>query len=227
MKRLAIVAFLGLAVGILMFPTTTALATFGLDPGKVYIDNLHPGSEADLTITVYNQNDQQTAFTVQARQPDYTEKGYEEFTHLDWITATPDQVTIGAHGKEKVQIVVVMPKDADYSGKKAEVWISVKEKNASGMIQIELASRLFISTRVEGATQLTQTPAVSSTGSVNISADAQKGTSTPAGTVSTNTGGPKGDSGSSISPWAVVGIVVGAIVVGGGVFVLVRKRQRA
>jgi len=205
-KFLALIVVLGLVAGVLLAPAA-AQAAFGIDPGKVYIENLFPGAEADIPITIYNQNDYEATFVVKAREPDYTETGYEAFPYLDWITVTPDQVTIGAKGQSDVLVVIIMPEDADYSGKKSEVWISFMEQETAGMIKIELCSRLFISTRTEVTDEA---PVVEDEGAVGITADAG-GAEPPV---------------SPFSPWAILGPVLGVLVVGGAVFFLVKKRQR-
>ena len=140
MKRfLTLIAVMGLAVGVMLIPTA-ALAAFGIDPGKVYVDNLYPGAEADYKITIYNQNDYEATFAITARGPDYTATDYEVFPYPEWITVTPDQATIKPGGQSDVLIVLIMPEDASYSGKKGETWISFKEQGTEGMIKIELCS---------------------------------------------------------------------------------------
>ncbi len=151
MRKILVGCIAGILASVLLFPPV-ALAKFGIDPGKVHIDNLYPGAEADVPITIYNQNDDATTFLIKARQPDYTETGYEPFPHLDWISIEPEQVTIAALEQSEVMVVIIMPGDARYSGKQAEVWISFKEEVESDtgeMIQVEIATRLLISTRVE------------------------------------------------------------------------------
>ncbi len=143
-----------MAAGLIIVPAT-ALAEFGIDPGKVHIDNLHPGSQAEVPIVLYNRNDEETAFKMAVRNPDYTDPGYEVFEHPEWITITPDRVAVSANGKAQVTVSIAMPGDADYSGKKAEVWISFMQSDAPGNIKLEVASRLFITTRTEPANAVT------------------------------------------------------------------------
>ena len=227
MKRfLALMAF-GLAAVVLLAPVAV-LADFGIDPGKVFVDNLFPGAEADYKITVYNQNDYETTFALKVRGPDYTETDYEPLPYLDWVTVTPDRVTIGAMKQSEVLVVVSMPEDAVYSGKKAETWISFREQETEGMVKIEIASRLLISTRVEvpeGAPAEipeeapVETPeeatVVQGNGAVGITAE-------PGGA---ETVSPEVEPG---FPWAILGSVLGVVLVGGAVFFLVRrKRQHA
>ncbi|TRZ52028.1 MAG: hypothetical protein D4S01_03650 [Dehalococcoidia bacterium] len=207
---------LGLVAGVLLSPAA-ALAAFGIDPGKVYIDNLYPGARAEFPITIYNQNDYEATFVVRAREPDYTaeDKGYDALPHLEWVTATPSRVIIGASDKDEVLVTVAMPEDADYSGKKSEVWISFMEEGTAGMIRIELCSRIFVSTRVEEPEKTeTETPAVEGGGGVGITAEAGEPGPVP----------PEAEPG---SPWAILGPVIGVVIVGGVVFFLVKRRQRA
>ncbi len=196
------------AVGLLLTPAA-ARADFGIDPGKVFIDNLYPGAEADIPIIIYNQNDYETAFKVRVREPDYTETGYEAFPYPVWVTITPEQVTIAPRGQAEVLVVIIMPEDADYSDKKAEVWISFMEHETPGMIKIEICSRLLISTRTEAEDE---TPTVRENGAVGITAEA--------GGVETVS--PEAE---PVSTWAILGSVLGVLVVGGGVFFLVKRRR--
>ncbi len=231
MKRFLALMVFGLAAGVLLAPVA-ALADFGIDPGKVFVDNLFPGAEADYKITIHNQNDYETTFAVKVREPDYTETDYEPLPYLDWVTVTPDRVTIGAMKQSEVLVVVSMPEDAVYSGKKAETWISFKEQETEGMIKIEIASRLLISTRVEVPEEApaevpeeapvdtpeeapVETPAVQGNGAVGITAE-------PGGA---ETVSPEVEPG---FPWPILGSVLGVVLVGGAVFFLVRrKRQHA
>lgn len=226
----------GIAAGVLLAPVA-ALAAFGIDPGKVFVDNLFPGAEADYKITIYNQNDYETTFAVKVREPDYTETDYEPLPYLDWVTITPDRVTIGARKQSEALVVVSMPEDAVYSGKKGEVWISFMEQETPGMVKIEIASRLLISTRVEEETEPAKPeavtaqpaeeteptkpsegavqPAVEGGGAVGITAE-------PGGAEAVS---PEVEPG---FPWAILGSVLGVVLVGGAVFFLVRrKRQHA
>ena len=123
MKRFFALMAFGLAAWVLLTPVA-ALAGFGIDPGKVFVDNLFPGAEADYKITVYNQNDYETTFAVKVREPDYTEIDYEPFPHLDWISIEPEQVTIDAHENSEIMVVIIMPEDAVYSGQKAETGLA-------------------------------------------------------------------------------------------------------
>ncbi len=214
MRLSKVLVAVGLAVGVLFAPTA-ALAAFGIDPGKVYVDNLYPGAQGEFPITVYNQNDYETIFVVKARTPDYTaeDEGYDALPYLDWVTVSPERVIISASDTGDVIITVAMPEDADYSGRKSEVWISFKEEGAPGMVQIELASRIFISTRVEEPTEPEPEVPVTGSGGVGITAEAGE----------PEAASPEPE---SRSIWVILGPVLGAVA-GVAVFFSMRRRKRA
>jgi hypothetical protein len=216
MRLFKVLVMIGLVAGVVLAPPVAALASFGIDPGKVYIDNLYPGARAEFPITVYNQNDYEATFVVKARAPDYTaeDQGYDALPYLEWVTVNPERVTIGASDKDDVLVVVAMPKDADYSGKESEVWISFMEEDTAGMIKIELCSRLFISTRVEKPSEAQPEPGVEGGGSVGIQAEA---------------GGaqPVSPEREGVSPWVIIGSIVGLVVGGGVAYYLTKRWQRA
>lgn len=233
MRRILVVCIAGVLVCTLLFPAV-ALAKFGIDPGKVYIDNLYPGAEADVPITIYNQNDYATTFLVRTSQPDYTETGYEPFPHLDWVSIRPEQVTIDAHKNSEIMVVIIMPEDARYSGKKAEVWVRFKEQekpDSGEMIQVEIATRLLISTRVEEETEPMKPEAVTvkpteETEPTKPSEGAVQPTVEGGGEVGITAEGGRNEEVASRFPWVVVGPVLGLIVVVGILFFLRRARQR-
>ncbi len=209
---------IGVVVGVLLAPAA-AQAAFGIDPGKVYVDNLYPGAQGEFPITVYNQNDYEATFVVKARTPDYTaeDEGYDVLPYLEWITVSPERVTIGASDTEDVLVIVAMPEDADYSGKKSEVWISFMEEGTEGMVKIEICARIFISTRVEEPTEPEPEPEVPTTGGGGVGITAEAGE--PAS--------PEAESASSFSPWVIIGPVLGIVVGGGVVFFLIKRRRHA
>jgi hypothetical protein len=216
MRLFKVLVMIGLVAGVVLAPPVAALASFGIDPGKVYIDNLYPGARAEFPITVYNQNDYEATFVVKARAPDYTaeDQGYDALPYLEWVTVNPERVTIGASAQGDVLVVVAMPKDADYSGKKSEVWISFMEEDTAGMVKIELCARLFISTRVEKPSEAQPEPGVEGGGSVGIQAEA---------------GGaqPVSPEREGVSPWVIIGSIVGLVVGGGVAYYLMKRWQRA
>ncbi len=224
MRLFKVLVMIGLVAGVLFAPAA-ALAAFGIDPGKVYIDNLYPGAQGEFPITIYNQNDYETTFVVRAREPDYTaeDEGYGVFPYLEWITVTPGRVIIGASDTGDVIITVAMPEDADYSGKKSEVWISFMEEGTEGMIKIELASRIFISTRVEEPTEAEPEPEVPTTGEGGVGITAEAAAPEPVAPEPE----PVSPEAAPLSTWVILSPLLGAVLLGVFVFLLVRRRRHA
>jgi len=222
-----------LVAGVLFAPAA-AQAAFGIDPGKVYIDNLFPGAQAEFPITIYNQNDYEATFVVSPREPDYTaeDEGYDALPYLEWVTITPERVTVAASDTGDVVVVVAMPEDADYSGKKSEVWISFMEEGTEGMVKIELCSRIFISTRVEEPTEpeAEPEPEVEETagGAVGITAEAvePEPVSPEEESVAPEEETVTSEAATSFN-WVILGPVVGVVLLGVFVFLLIKRRQSA
>ena len=234
MKLSLAVIVLGIAAGVILAPAA-ALADFGIDPAKVFVDNLFPGAEAEYKITIYNQNDYETTFAVKVRAPDYTETGYEPLPFPDWVKVTPDLITIGAMEQSEVLVIVHMPENAMYSGKKAETWISYEEQETEGMVKINIASRLLISTRVEEETEPANTEAATA------QPDEETEVTKPTEDAIQSTVESGDESGITVAqgeaemdppvatnrfPWAIPGSVLGALLASGVVFYLVRSKRQ-
>lgn len=206
---------LGLVAGVVLAPPAAALANFAIEPGKVFVDNMYPGGIAEFPITVYNTSDYEATYVVKVRAPDYTDTGYEPLPYLDWVTVDPGELTIKANGQANIKVTIAMPKDAVYPSKKAEVWVSFMEQaqgvTGGGLIQIELAARLLLSTTDELPSS-GGTATVEGGGSVGIKAEA---------------GGAESAPSKGVSPWVIIGSIVGLVVGGGVAYYLTKRRQSA
>jgi len=201
MRKLAI-AMTCAAIALFLFPVAT-LAGLGVDPGKVYIDNLYPGTKAEVQVTVTNQNDHEITLIAAARQPDYTTAGYEPLPYRGWVTCNPAEVAIPAGGKTKITVTIAMPQGAAYEGKQAEAWIGFVEKGSTSTAQIGV-TRLLISMRGSGASGVGAMPG--DTGGVSISAVPASQRASP-------------------TTWAVLAGAI-ALSSGAGAFWLLRKKPR-
>ena len=226
MKKIAIAVVLSIVVGALSAPTTLVLATFGIDPGKVFVDNLFPGSQAEFSLVIYNQDAATANYIISAREPDYTQEGYDALPYLDWIGFDQTAITVEGDSTALVQVTISMPENADYSAKRAEVWISVREAESEEMIQVELASRVMIGTRDESgpAPNPAAAPTIINSGSVGITAAGPPPTT--AGNPVNPPPPPVAGNSAGMSPWAVVGIVVFTLVGGTVAYLLINKRRR-
>ena len=218
MKRffVSILIAIGLITGTAIIPRAEVRAVFAIQPGKISINNMYPGGVADFFITVYNDANHQSTYTIKVRVPDYTEAGYEPLPYLEWVKVGPGDLTVAAGEQSDVEVTISVPQDADYSSKKGEVWVSFIEQapaTQSGAFPIEVVARLLINMldAAPGSAQpySTETPEI------------------VAGNGSNNTGAGKNVtlSKSSFSPWVIAGAVIGVITVAVLVFYLTRKWQ--
>ena len=118
--------------------------------GTVDIDGLYPGWSGTIPLKIVNGEDRgrQLFISVRLPQADKTKEGYEPlpFKYLDWVTVTQPSVFVAVGQTVTVPIDLTMPKDADYKGKQAEVRILVEDTTQTGLVQIALEARWFITT---------------------------------------------------------------------------------
>jgi hypothetical protein len=118
--------------------------------GTVDIDGLHPGWSGTVPLRIVNgeDRDRELAISVKAVQPDKVTDGYEPLPdeYLSWVTVTQPNVFVAAGSTVTVPIDLTMPKGADYAGKRAEVRILVEDTTQTGLVQIALEAKWFITT---------------------------------------------------------------------------------
>jgi hypothetical protein len=119
-----------------------------ISPGKVYISNLFPGSQAEWNLRIHNEKDVANDYSVYYKIPDYTEQGYEKLPSKfgKWVILD-SKITISPRSVGEELITIKMDKNDQASRKKYEVWIGVMDASQGGMIKTELCSRWFISTQ--------------------------------------------------------------------------------
>jgi hypothetical protein len=226
-----------MVAGLLISPAT-ALAGFGIDPGKVQIDNLYPGATAEFKIGVFNQQDYERTFSVVPRLPDYTEDGYDTFSNLEWISISPHEVLVQPFESAEVTIVILMPEKAEYSGKSSEAWISFKEKDDYNMVQVEIVSRVLINTReeivdedlipddsLENSFTPTEIPAL-------LTEESEPGKSeidnTPQTLKTDETSNPVqsiNNESKTQNTWIILGIAAGVLIIFEAIYLAVKKRR--
>ena len=123
-------------------------ADFGISPGKIYIENLDPGESASSTLTISNQGNTDIEFVISARNPDYTEAGYERLWNPDYVNSVKE-ITVPAKGSEQVNITISAPTESETELKKYELWIDVREKNPEELVATACDCRILISTTAE------------------------------------------------------------------------------
>ena len=112
-------------------------------PGKVVVLDLHPLSEADWYIKIYNGNPIPTSYLVSARYPDVPTEGYLSVptSFLPFVKVSKPTVVIESHSIETIPISVVIPANYKLPTKKFEFWLSVKEQGQRGFVQTETCTK--------------------------------------------------------------------------------------
>lgn len=136
---------IGVVLLTLLLPTVVLAAGFGISPGKVYINDLSPGESGSALISVCNEEDEGTTFTVSIRQPDYTAEGYEALWNSEYLTSD-EEVYVPANSSRQVELTISAPAGEATELKKYETWIDVREKSPEGMIATACAVRVLITT---------------------------------------------------------------------------------
>lgn len=121
---------------------------FGVYGSKVEFDGVYPGWSGTVSLTIVNGRDRDRLFAISVISPSNPQAGYEAFPwqYLYWITISQPTITVLKGGGFQVPITLAMPADSDYKGKKAEVRILVEDTTQTGLVQIAVESRWFIST---------------------------------------------------------------------------------
>jgi hypothetical protein len=118
-----------------------------ISPGKVTIENLYQGAQAEYTLRIHNGGRVPTIFQVTPRQPDGVRSDKLPWDCMDWVQIPQLAVYVPAKTTYEMPITVKMLKDTNLKGKSYEFWISVIDNGQNGMVQTELCSRWIISTR--------------------------------------------------------------------------------
>lgn len=117
----------------------------GFEPGKYTIENLLPGREADLLITLHSDRNTPIVFNLSYRTPSYTKDGYviapsEAEGWLSFATATP---ALEACERKGFIATLSLPEDAVVPDE-WEFWIAIKEAGQTSQVQTEGCLRVFV-----------------------------------------------------------------------------------
>jgi hypothetical protein len=120
-----------------------------ISPGKVMVDNFHPGARAEYPLTVHNGNDYVTTFGVGYRFPDNVADEYVKpsLDAQDWVIVADATPVMEPKETRDILIVLDMPEDSAVFAPRWEFWISVVDLSQEGMVRTELCSRWLISMR--------------------------------------------------------------------------------
>ena len=116
-----------------------------ISPGKLFVEGYEVGKTVELEIQVHNGNDSPTKFSVGFRFPDNLTEGYvKPMGASDWVRIKERFPTIGTHETYIAKIWLYMPAGTEPPGNKWEFWIGVIDQGQTGMVQVELCTRVLI-----------------------------------------------------------------------------------
>ena len=120
---------------------------FGIS-SEANLDNLCPGWSGTAVIKVVNGQDKERTIVVSARVSWQPDEGYEALPeeYLSWFTIVNDTANMGVGEVREVIINIDIPEDVDYAGKKAEVRIRADDVSQTGLIQMAVESKWYITT---------------------------------------------------------------------------------
>lgn len=149
MKRLAV-----LAAAMLLVLIATPVQGAIRDCAKVFVSNYSPGQEATYPIWIFNTGSEDATYHLSYSKPHYLEPGYLSAPDYvsEWVQFLENDITLKPDTSKRVNVVLVMPEDAQNFASKWEFWIKVKNVNQSGMIQVEEMSRWLITMAPESQT---------------------------------------------------------------------------
>lgn len=117
----------------------------GILPGKV-IKELVPGTIVQGTVTICNNSNEPTSFSVKYRYPDFTKDGYVKASSdaPTWISISDALPMVAAHSYKTITISILVPENVEVPGEKWEFWIGVIDQGQTGMIKAELCQRWLV-----------------------------------------------------------------------------------
>ena len=118
--------------------------------GRVRVDNIRVGqtysmeNNAKTPLRIENTSDFDLEVYIDLLIPKEHElvEGYEPIPATDWITLSEDTFLLPSHGNISTDVIINVPNEPKYAGKKYQVYIWSHSK---GTVAIGLRSKLLIS----------------------------------------------------------------------------------
>jgi hypothetical protein len=130
---------------------------WSLSPSEITVNGVRLGETARLSITLTNNRDSGVSFSLAATAPppESLRPGYEAIPDPGWVTLSPPQVRLDAGQQREVTAMLAVPAEGDWGGRSFECWLVAASQDL-GIIQLELNSRLLVSTSPAYTTDTTR-----------------------------------------------------------------------
>jgi len=119
---------------------------FGLYGSVIEFKGVYPGWKGIVPVTIVNGNDRDRFFTLNLTLSSKVKEGFEQFPeeYFHWISISQPTVNIPMGEVKQIPVTISIPEDTDYSDKQAEVRIIVADTTQTGLVQIALETKWFI-----------------------------------------------------------------------------------
>lgn len=126
MKRV----WVGLLI-IFLFAQTAFAGGLSTGFGEVLVENLplgkaySMGKEAKLPLIITNTSNNKVSLKIEVLLPQESElkRGFEPIPDINWIELSQKEFVIGPAQSAKTDVIISIPGDEQYLGKKYQVWI--------------------------------------------------------------------------------------------------------
>ena len=116
-----------------------------ISPAKLEINNAFRGASPEFVLKIRNGTSNTMKYVVSARNPDILEEGYS-LIPLSWVSFEKDKEIVVKAGEIKsFSVVVKIPKKLP--SKKLMFWLGVRDNSSSGMMKVELCSKILLNIR--------------------------------------------------------------------------------
>jgi hypothetical protein len=125
-------------------PAATSEDQTWLIPGKIQVKNTSLGDRIEQYITIHNGNNDNTAFSIYYRTPDYVENNFVTAPDVarEWLEISEESPVLAPKETKEIRVILDLPGDIQIP-EKWEFWIGVKQGRES-MLTAELCSRWLI-----------------------------------------------------------------------------------
>jgi len=159
MKRIALLAAVIPAIGLMVWAGEPAATGLRIEPGGLLIQNVPIGEarsvieSSEIEFTVHNRDDIPHVYRISAHRPSEAGNGkwptgYDEIPDPSWVSPTPDVLEIPAGSSGSFDVVIELPEDERLYNQKWAVTLAVESRPVKGRnVALALYPSLQIETR--------------------------------------------------------------------------------
>ena len=111
------------------------------------MNDLSPGSETQVELTIYNNDTVPHNFTFNTYNPQPEERraSRSAFPQSGEISFSPEELELAPGSEGTIVVNIALPPGEEYAGKDYEIWLGTTTQSAA-LVTLRLYSRLLVST---------------------------------------------------------------------------------